>query len=452
MENISYWQLTCKLPHYPVFKANDVYDVIIIGGGISGISLAWRLNQQNLKVALLEKDTLASQTTGHTTGKISYLHGVIYYQLAKAYTMAVAKDYLYSNVEAFNEIAKIIKEKQIDCDYQINTAYICANDETIAKKIKQQIEMFKQWGFDVIDNQLPNYQASMGLENQAIFHPLKYLKGLLQECNHIDIFEHSLVSKSYLENDLVNLKVNDTIAKAKKVVWMTRFPINLQNGFFFKMLQEREHLTYQSLANDSNSILDLTTNYSKRMIDQHHCLLINQKSKASWYGQDSKPLRILPYIGKLNDHEYVSYGYDKWGMTLSHVASKLIYDLLISGDSKYANTYSLKNSNYLSSGSDIVKLVKNNFHGMIKNRLLVSKDHHLKANHGKVIYHRGFLVAVYRDSKNRTVYLSPYCPHLRCVVEFNFQDQTWCCPCHGSIFDAYGKLLYGPATRNLKEK
>ncbi|WRK53417.1 Rieske 2Fe-2S domain-containing protein [Coprobacillaceae bacterium CR2/5/TPMF4] len=47
--------------------------------------------------------------------------------------------------------------------------------------------------------------------------------------------------------------------------------------------------------------------------------------------------------------------------------------------------------------------------------------------------------------------MSPYCPHLKCVVEFNLQDRTWCCPCHGSIYNCYGKLLNGPATSSLKK-
>lgn len=60
-------------------------------------------------------------------------------------------------------------------------------------------------------------------------------------------------------------------------------------------------------------------------------------------------------------------------MTLSHVASKLIYDLIINDESKYASLYQPSYGNYLKSGADMLKLVKNNYHGMIKNRLVSSK-------------------------------------------------------------------------------
>ena len=244
---------------------------------------------------------------------------------------------------------------------------------------------------------------------------------------------------------------NNLIIKTKKAIWMTRYPINLQHVYFIRLLQEREHISYQSIQSNSNSVLDLTTNYSKRLVDNQHCLVIDQLAKKTWYGQDTKALRKLPYIGKINDYEYVSYGYDKWGMTLSHVASKIIYDLIVYQDSKYASLYAIGNGNYLHAGSDIVKLIKNNYHGMIKNRIFVAKDVKLKAGEGKVVRHRGRLLAIYRDFDDRVFYMSPYCPHLKCVVEFNLQDQTWCCPCHGSIYNCYGKLLNGPATSSLKK-
>ena len=199
MENQSYWQKTVKLNSYPQITKAANYDVVIIGGGMSGITLAYRLNNSGLKVALLEANTLASQTTGHTTGKVTYLHGAIYSELAKAYNINKAKQYLESNYEAFCEIKKIIDEKQIDCDYQENISYIGANDEKNSEKIIEQIAMLKKWGFNVLENELEGYQASMGLNNQAIFHPLKYLAGLLQFCNNIEIYEHSLVRDSFIE-------------------------------------------------------------------------------------------------------------------------------------------------------------------------------------------------------------------------------------------------------------
>ena len=445
MKNESYWQKTVKLPSYPKVEEKLCYDIVIVGGGMSGITLAYRLNDSNLKVALIESDTLASKTTGHTTAKVSYLHDVLCVDISEAYNKSKAKEYFDSNYEAFQEIKNIIKSNQIECDFKENIAYIEAEDEQKSDKIKKQVKLFKSWGLDIIEKKEDKH-TTMGLHNQAIFHPLKYLNGLLKKCDKIDIYEHSLVKEKENKEDKIYLDVNGIKVKTKKVVWMTRYPPNLQKGYFFKILQEKEHVIYKEGENIDNSFLNIPINCSSIIeIKQKFA-----KNHLYWYAQDSVPLRKIPYIGKINNNEFVAYGYNKWGMTLSHVASKLIYDLLIFNDSKYASLYSPKYGKYLQSKDDIVKLFKNNYHGMIKNRVLATKELKLNCNQGKVIRYQGRLVAIYKDSQKRYFYFSPYCPHLKCVIEFNEKDQTWNCPCHGSIFDCYGHLVSGPSTKPLK--
>ena len=238
MENESYWQHTITLPKYPQINKNCNYDVVIVGGGISGVSLAYRLNNSNLKVALFESDTLGSKTTGHTTAKVTYLHGAVYADIYQVYGRSKAKQYLESNYEAYQDIKKIIEMEQIECDFKENIAYVGASDTTNAKKLDCQIRLFKSWGFEVLENRLKNCQISMGLKQQAIFHPLKYLKGLLAQCKHIDIYEHSLVTGSMHQDGLVCLEVNGFKVQARQVVWMTRYPPNLQHGYFFRIIQE----------------------------------------------------------------------------------------------------------------------------------------------------------------------------------------------------------------------
>lgn len=453
MENESYWQHTVEMPKYSKIEKDSDYDIVIVGGGISGVSLAYRLNHSNLKVALLESDAIGSKTTGHTTAKVTYLHGNVYGDIYQAYGRTKAKQYFESNYNAYQEIKKIVNDENIDCDFIENIAYVASSDINNDKKLEHQIRLFKSWGIEVIENKLKDCEISMGFKNQAIFHPLKYLIGLLNNCDNIEIFEQSLVTNSYHQDDLVYLDVNEIKVTAKHVVWMTRYPPNLQHGYFFRIIQEKEHIIYQEGKSNGDSILNLTTNFSKRYLDNQHILIIERikaLNQTYWYAQDGKPLRKIPYIGKMNKQEYVAYGYNKWGMTLSHVASKLIYDLIIDGDSQYSDLYRPNYGKYLKSGETIVKLVKNNYHGMIKNRLVSSKEIKIKNQEGKVIRYRGKLLAVYVDSKGRVFYFSPYCPHLKCVVQYNEIDNTWNCPCHGSIFSCYGKLISGPSTKCLK--
>jgi len=56
-------------------------------------------------------------------------------------------------------------------------------------------------------------------------------------------------------------------------------------------------------------------------------------------------------------------------------------------------------------------------------------------------------IYVFADVKGIAV-VSTVCPHLRCVVARN-EDGSFTCPCHGSKFDATGKVTGGPAPRGL---
>lgn len=58
-------------------------------------------------------------------------------------------------------------------------------------------------------------------------------------------------------------------------------------------------------------------------------------------------------------------------------------------------------------------------------------------------------LAVYRDARGQVHECSATCPHLGCIVHWNAAGGTWDCPCHGSRFDPQGRVLNGPANRDL---
>ena len=60
-------------------------------------------------------------------------------------------------------------------------------------------------------------------------------------------------------------------------------------------------------------------------------------------------------------------------------------------------------------------------------------------------------IAVYRDDDGAVHERSAVCTHLKCIVEWNSAEKSWDCPCHGSRFDAYGKVLNGPAVTDLEK-
>jgi Rieske Fe-S protein len=59
------------------------------------------------------------------------------------------------------------------------------------------------------------------------------------------------------------------------------------------------------------------------------------------------------------------------------------------------------------------------------------------------------MIAAYRDHKGALHEMSAVCNHLGCMVHWNAADLTWDCPCHGSRYDRYGKVVNGPAHEDL---
>ena len=59
-------------------------------------------------------------------------------------------------------------------------------------------------------------------------------------------------------------------------------------------------------------------------------------------------------------------------------------------------------------------------------------------------------VAVYCDQDGVRHRFSAVCKHMGCIVTWNDVESSWDCPCHGSRFDPFGKVITGPATKDLE--
>ncbi|MEJ7787093.1 MAG: Rieske 2Fe-2S domain-containing protein [Solirubrobacteraceae bacterium] len=76
----------------------------------------------------------------------------------------------------------------------------------------------------------------------------------------------------------------------------------------------------------------------------------------------------------------------------------------------------------------------------------------LARGEGKVLDVAGHKTAVYCDDDGEIHALSPVCTHMGCLLDFNGRDRTWDCACHGSRFGVDGKVVEGPAKRDLNIK
>jgi len=158
-------------------------DVCIVGAGIFGLTCGYYLTKQGYNVVLLEKEKdIASKTTGHNTAKITCQHNLIYKYLIDSLGESIAKKYLYANQNAIENIAKIVEEEKIDCDFERQNSYVYTNNLDELEKIKLENEAVNSLGFEsefVTSTPLPfDVLGAIKFPHQAEFNPMKYAYGL----------------------------------------------------------------------------------------------------------------------------------------------------------------------------------------------------------------------------------------------------------------------------------
>ena len=104
-KNTSLWIDTTPSSGFPSLPDDGTHcDVVVIGGGITGIMTAWRLIQTGLRVVLIEKDRIVEYTTGNTTAKLTSQHYVVYKYLVNTYGEDVARSFASANPDAIDEV------------------------------------------------------------------------------------------------------------------------------------------------------------------------------------------------------------------------------------------------------------------------------------------------------------------------------------------------------------
>jgi Rieske Fe-S protein len=76
----------------------------------------------------------------------------------------------------------------------------------------------------------------------------------------------------------------------------------------------------------------------------------------------------------------------------------------------------------------------------------------LPRGRGEVVELKGERVALYKDDDGRVYSCSAVCTHMGCIVHWNGAERSWDCPCHGSRFNYDGRVIQGPANKDLEAK
>ena len=428
----SLWKATASLPEFPELVGDVRTDVLIIGGGIAGILTAYLLHEKGVKYVLVEKGRICSGTTGNTTAKITFQHGLIYDKILKSDGTEAARKYLAANRAAFDKYAELCGKT--DCDYEIKDNYVYSTDDR--RKLEKEVEALEKIGYiaDLCEN-VPLPVKTVGavkFPDQAQFNPLKFLSSVAEGLN---IYENTFV-REMRGNTAVTDKGK---IHADTVIAATHFPfINKHGSYFLKLYQHRSYVIALENAQDVNGMYvdECDTGLSFR--NYEGLLLLgggghrtgkkggnwaelrafaakkypDSREKHFWATQDCMSLDGIPYIGRYSAKThgfYVASGFNKWGMTGSMTAAMLLSDMILGKRNGFASVFDPSRS-------------------IVKPQLFI--------NGAEAVCN------LLTPSKKR-------CPHLGCALKWNEAERSWDCPCHGSLFTEHGRVLDNPANGDL---
>ncbi|SHI91578.1 Glycine/D-amino acid oxidase [Clostridium amylolyticum] len=492
----SYWINSTTFPSFKKLSENISTDVVVVGAGITGVTTAYLLCKEGLKVTLLDAGKILNGTTGHTTAKITVQHSLIYDELITNLGKEKAQYYYNANNDALQFINKMILDNNIPCDYVTEDAYIYTNSEEYEKKLINELIAYEKLGIEgeYLDSiPIPvDAKHAIKIKNQGAFHPLKYIYFMInylieKQCN---IYEDTkAVDIKSSEIPVVITECGNKI-KASNVVICTHFPFYDGRGLYFaRMYPERSYvLGVKAIkifsggmyinAEDPGRSLRSTPYKGKKLLliggENHktgqgedtlmHYEMLREFAKETfginsivyrWSAQDLTTLDKIPYIGRIASdlpNIYVATGYRKWGITNGTAAAKILRDMIIGVENPYVDLFTPSRFNADPSLKNVfvqnADVAKNLIKGKLETPLEGIDDVNL--DQGKVISYKGRRAGAYKDKEGKIHIVDTTCTHLGCELQWNSGERTWDCPCHGSRFSYRGEIIEGPALKPLE--
>lgn len=462
----------------------DKADIVIIGGGLVGLLTAYHMCQENTdkRIVILEAEYLASGQTKNTTAKITLQHDLTYNNLINNFGLEKAKIYARGQQWAIEEWKRIVEQENIDCDFTICPSYLYAREDT--KQLQQELEAMSKVGIEAIftkKTELPfSISGAIKVEGQARVQPLSFLQKITEiiENKGVLIYEHTPVEK--VEEQLI-VTTHGNI-QAKHIVFACHYPfINVPGYYFLRMHQERSYaIALKSVDSIEGMYLGIDDGLSFRSAGNYIILgggshrtgdnkeggkyehlkkeakqfWPNSEVVTCWSAQDCVTLDDVPYIGFYSADTpgwYVATGFRKWGMTNSMLAAGILSNLILEKNYKklmdFEKLMTLQRFQLSASAKTMYEEGVNSVKGLTKGLFSIPdatiKD--LPLNHGGIIEFEGHKAGVYKDDKGEVYVISAKCPHLGCQLEWNPDEKSFDCPCHGSRYDYKGNLIDNPA-------
>lgn len=468
---------------HPPLEGAHLTETVIIGAGIVGLSTALRLAEQGRPVIVLEGLRVGRQVSGRSSAKITTQHRLIYRHLLASVGVERAAAYAEANTLGAGQIRRWIDGHSISCDLQEKPAYAYTCERVRLSDLEAEMTAANSLGLRAeIVEQLPlpfDTVAALRFPDQAQFNPVHYLDGLAQAFVDLGgkIFEQSRVlsiedghrwriatSAGSIEAENVvvatNMTIKSPVGMANRTqprshaVMAFRFDDpSLVDGMF--IAADDPVRSFRTGRDGSGSVLlalgphfgtgqenDVAARFAEleRWVRAHFPV---GDSLWHWCNEDYDTADRIPLVGEPDPVKapgfYIATGFNAWGITNGTAAGLLISDGIAGRANPWRELY------------DPSRSLPDDFHRNGDTASTVSGVSDIPKGSGGIVTRGKEKFAVRRLEDGTLQALSAQCTHKGCTVSWNNVEQTWDCPCHGSIFAADGSVIHGPAREPLKK-
>jgi glycine/D-amino acid oxidase-like deaminating enzyme/nitrite reductase/ring-hydroxylating ferredoxin subunit len=476
-----------------------VWDVCVVGAGVAGLLTALELLERGMSVVVLERDRLGSGETGKTTAHLTSVLDTRYYELRRMHGDSATRLLIQSQQRAIAHIERVANFRRIACDFERVSGFLLATRDEHREILEKEHHFASEAGLACHLLRTAPLPFAVGpalhVGDQAKIDPRKFMLGVARAVRALGGLIGSPAQVQQVEPGSPNRVVTSRgqAIQARKVVVATDTPINDKFKMHTKQAAYRSYALALTLheAPPRDLFWDMedpyhyvrTHRFSTANDDAAEVLIVGGEDHKvgqeadpeacwdrletwtrerfpavdavvnRWSGQILEPVDGVAYIGGNpgDTNVYVATGFSGNGMTYGAISALLIADLIAGVDNPWTEIY--QPSRKPASLSAVASYVGESVNVAAQYLDWVrpgANTETLAAGEG-IILRRGLKkLAVYCDHSGRLHEFSATCPHLGGVVAWNRAEKTWDCPCHGSRFDSYGKVLNGPAVSDLK--
>jgi glycine/D-amino acid oxidase-like deaminating enzyme/nitrite reductase/ring-hydroxylating ferredoxin subunit len=508
-QTVSIWMASSEeIPSDGNLTENVSADVVIVGAGISGMTTAYLLAREGKRVVVLDDGPIGGGMTSRTTAHLVNALDDRFYELERLHGEKGSRLAAESHSAAIDRVEKIVEEEGINCEFERLDGYLFVPPDESKEQLEDELKATHRAGLTGIEMveraPIKDFDTGKALRfpRQAQFHPLLYLGGLARAIRRDGgrIFTGTHASKieggkrarvetsdgHVVTADAVvvatNTPVNDRVAiHTKQGPYITyvigaRVPSGSVTRALYWDTPDPYHYIRIESINAANEDTGKTEKYDLLIVggEDHKTGQADDANKRfawlerwtrtrfpmieeiefKWSGQVMEPVDSLAFIGRNpmdEDNVFIATGDSGNGMTHGTIAGMLLTDLIMGHENEWAALYdpTRKTLRALPEFASENLNVAAQYTDYVTGGDVDSADK-IKPGEGAIVRDGLKKIAAYRDEEDALHERSAVCVHLGCIVAWNSKEKTWDCPCHGSRYDAYGKVFQGPANSNLE--